>query len=98
MTQPSELDEIQRGLEDVRAGRTRDAREVLDERRRSHRPVSGWALWRLDDNGNRFVVAVFANRDEAETTARAFEAHGHKQTYWVEAAGDGVIAGSAPRV
>mgnify|MGYP001209362565 CR=1 FL=1 len=45
-----------------------------------------WALWRLDDNGNRFVVAVFARRDEAETTARAFEAHGHKQTYWVEAA------------
>lgn len=98
MTQPSELDEIQRGLEDVRAGRTRDAREVLDERRRSHRPLSGWVLWRLDDNGNRFVVAVFANRDEAETTARAFEAHGHKQTYWVEAAVEGVIVGSAPRV
>ena len=98
MTQPSEPDEIQRGLEDVRAGRTRDAREVLDERRRSHRPVSGWALWRLDDNGNRFVVAVFANRDEAETTARAFEAHGHKQTYWVEAAVDCAIVGSVRRV
>ena len=52
-----------------------------------------WALWRLDDNGNRFVVAVFANRDEAEAAARAFEAHGHKQTYWVEA----VSAPAAPR-
>ncbi len=43
-----------------------------------------WALWRLDDNDNRFVVAVFARREEAEAAARAFEAHGHKQTYWVE--------------
>lgn len=45
-----------------------------------------WALWRLDDNDNRFVVAVFARREEAEAVARAFEAHGHKQTYWVELA------------
>ncbi len=51
-----------------------------------------WALWRLDDNDNRFVVAVFARREEAEAAARAFEAHGHKQTYWVEAAD-----GAAPR-
>lgn len=97
MTQPSELDEIQRGLEDVRAGPTRDAREVLDKRRRSHRPVSGWALWRLDDNGNRFVVALFARRDEAEAAGRAFEAHGHKQTYWVEAAVDGAMGGLVRR-
>lgn len=47
--------------------------------------VARWVLWRLDDNGNRFVVAVFARRDEAEAAARAFEAHGHKQAYWVEA-------------
>ena len=45
-----------------------------------------WALWRLDDNDNRFLVAVFACRDDAEAAVRAFEAHGHKQTYWVEAA------------
>ncbi len=56
-----------------------------------------WALWRLDDNGNRFVVAVFANRDEAEATARAFEAHGHKQSYWVEAAVDGIASGTLRR-
>lgn len=52
-----------------------------------------WALWRLDDNDNRFVVGVFARREEAEAAARAFEAHGHKQTYWVEA----VSAPAAPR-
>ncbi|WP_281050090.1 hypothetical protein [Thauera sp. GDN1] len=54
------------------------------EKARAVEQAMRWALWRLDDNGNRFVVAVFANRDEAEATARAFEAHGHKQTYWVE--------------
>ena len=59
--------------------------------------VERWALWRLDDNGNRFVVAVFANRDEAETTARAFEAHGHKQSYWVEVAIDGIAPGTLRR-
>lgn len=46
-----------------------------------------WVLWRLDDNHNRFVVAVFTRRDAAEAAARAFEAHGHKQAYWVEAEG-----------
>ncbi|APR02921.1 hypothetical protein Tchl_0045 [Thauera chlorobenzoica] len=51
-----------------------------------------WVLWRLDDNGNRFVVAAFARRDEAEAAARAFAAHGHKQTYWVETAADGDTA------
>jgi hypothetical protein len=52
--------------------------------------MSRWVLWRLDDNDNRFVVAVFASRDEAEAAVRAFEAHGHKQTYWVEVADDAV--------
>ena len=53
--------------------------------------VIRWALWRLDDNDNRFLVAAFARREEAEAAARAFEAHGHKQTYWVE-----VAHGAAP--
>lgn len=56
-----------------------------------------WALWRLDDNGNRFVVAVFAHRDEAEAAACAFEAHGHKQSYWVEVAVDGIAPGTLRR-
>lgn len=60
-------------------GRTKDSGDPAAETPR-------WALWRLDDNGNRFLVAVFACRDEAEAAARAFAVHGHKQTYWVEAA------------
>jgi hypothetical protein len=60
----------------------------VTENARAAEPIAGWALWRLDDNGNRFVVAVFAHREEAEAAAYAFEAHGHKQTYWVEAVGD----------
>ena len=60
----------------------------MTENVRPVEPIAGWALWRLDDNGNRFLVAVFACRDEAESAVRAFEAHGHKQAYWVEAAGD----------
>ena len=51
----------------------------------SARVAPRWLLWRLDDNGNRFVVAAFARRDEAEAAARDFEAHPHRQTYWVEA-------------
>ncbi len=54
--------------------------------------TSRWVLWRLDDNGNRFLVADFARRDEAEAVACAFAAHGHKQTYWVEAAAAGDTA------
>lgn len=46
--------------------------------------VARWALLRLDDNGNRFMVAVFPSRHEALAAMRGFEAHGHKQTYWVE--------------
>lgn len=45
-----------------------------------------WALWRLDDNGNRFLMAVFADRARAEAAALAYAGRGHKQTYYVEAA------------
>jgi len=55
-----------------------------------------WALWRLDDNDNRFLVAVFARREEAEAAVRAFETHGHKQAYWVESAGDAGTSAGAP--
>ena len=43
-----------------------------------------WALWRQDDNGNRALMRRFATRGEAEREQRAYEARGHKQTYWVE--------------
>jgi hypothetical protein len=46
-----------------------------------------WIVWRQDDNGNRFEVARRRSRAEAEELAAMMEARGHKQTYWVAAAG-----------
>ncbi len=48
--------------------------------------VSGWELWRQDDNGNRFVIGRFDTADAAEAEQRRFEALGHKQTYWIQPA------------
>ena len=45
---------------------------------------AGWALWRQDDNGNRFLIARFATAESAEAEQRRYEALGHKQTHWVE--------------
>jgi len=45
-----------------------------------------WALWRLDDNGNRFLMEVFDTRERADAAAHDYTARGHKQAYWVEAA------------
>jgi hypothetical protein len=47
-------------------------------------PVGAWAVRRLDDNGNTFVVREGLARAEAERLAAEFEARGHKQTYWAE--------------
>lgn len=43
-----------------------------------------YALWRQDDNGNRFLVATLA--DEAEARARLVELSSlsHRQIYWIE--------------
>ena len=49
-------------------------------------PRERWELWRQDDNGNRFVIARFDTSEAAEAEQRRFEALGHKQTYWVQAA------------
>ncbi len=46
-----------------------------------------WALLRVDDNGNRFLMGRFASCAEAQ--ARRYEARGHKQVYFIEAAADG---------
>ena len=43
-----------------------------------------WRVVRLDDNGNRFVVALCETRDEAQGLADELAAGGHKQTYWIE--------------
>lgn len=51
---------------------------------------AAWSLWRQDDNGNRFRIARFSARAQAEAEQRRFEALAHKQIYWVEdAPGDG---------
>ena len=43
-----------------------------------------WAVWRIDDNGNTFVVRERLSREEADRLVAEFEARGHKQMYWVE--------------
>ena len=48
--------------------------------------AAGWLLERLDDNGNTFVVARYAERAAALAAAVAYEAGGHKQSYSVRRA------------
>jgi hypothetical protein len=48
-------------------------------------PPRLWVVWRQDDNGNRYEVARFADRGEADELAATMEARGHKQLYWVAA-------------
>lgn len=43
-----------------------------------------YCLMRQDDNGNRYAVAYFPDRDAAEKARAEFEARGHKQIYWVQ--------------
>lgn len=43
-----------------------------------------WAVHRIDDNGNQFVVKGRLTRQEAEQHLVEYEARGHKQTYWIE--------------
>ncbi len=41
-----------------------------------------WAVWRQDDNGNRFFMSGGYTHEEAEQICRRSEARGHKQFYW----------------
>jgi hypothetical protein len=43
-------------------------------------------VWRQDDNGNRYEVARFDDRTEAQALADSLEATRHRQLYWVAAA------------
>jgi hypothetical protein len=43
-----------------------------------------WAVWRIDDTGNTFLVRNRLSLAEAEQLADEFTARGHKQMYWVE--------------
>jgi hypothetical protein len=47
-------------------------------------PAGTWAVWRIDDNGNTFLVRAGLPREEAERVAAEFTCRGHKQMYWVE--------------
>jgi len=43
-------------------------------------------VWRLDDNGNEFLVDTFDDRKSAEMRISALAASGHKQVYWLKEA------------
>jgi hypothetical protein len=43
-----------------------------------------WALYRQDDNGNRFEVEKFATESGARARLAFFESMSHKQMYWLE--------------
>jgi acyl carrier protein phosphodiesterase len=42
-----------------------------------------YLLWRLDDNGNTFLVDTFTDKTLAEKKMGELSAGGHKQTYWI---------------
>lgn len=53
----------------------------------NERTPSGYRVfevWRLDDNGNEFLVDTFDDRESAEKKVAELAAGGHKQTYWVK--------------
>jgi hypothetical protein len=43
-----------------------------------------WALYRMDDNGNRFLIAYFRERELAQALAQRYTSAGQKQIYYVE--------------
>ena len=47
-------------------------------------PVMTWRIHRQDDNGNVFEVARYDSEEAALVGVDRFEAHTHKQMYWVE--------------
>jgi UDP-N-acetyl-2-amino-2-deoxyglucuronate dehydrogenase len=50
-------------------------------------PAEMWAVWRIDDNANVFVVREHLTQEEADRVVAEFTARGHKQTYWAEREG-----------
>ena len=46
--------------------------------------VSGWSVWRQDDNGNVALVKAGLTRTEALRLTADLESRGHKQTYWAQ--------------
>lgn len=52
------------------------------------------SVWRLDDNGNEFLVRGGLTEDEALSLVREYEGRGHKQAYWVRRRGECRQAGA----
>lgn len=50
------------------------------------RRLPAWALWRQDDNGNRFEMARYRSYAKARAQWQLYTDRGHKQTYWIEPA------------
>jgi len=47
-------------------------------------PEAKWSVWRIDDNGNTFIVRDHLTFAEAQRLIAEFESRSHKQMYWVE--------------
>lgn len=43
-----------------------------------------YELWRLDDNGNRFLIDLYADRIAAEARLAELTRVLHKQDYWID--------------
>ncbi len=43
----------------------------------------GWRLWRQDDHGNAYPMALFVDRAAAEAECARYNAQPHHQHYWV---------------
>lgn len=53
---------------------------------KEHAQYRVFEAWRLDDNGNEFLVDTFDNRESAEKRIAELAASGHKQVYWLKEA------------
>jgi hypothetical protein len=54
---------------------------VEDRAQAEHR---AFEIWRLDDNGNEFLVETLDDRKSAEQRIVELADGGHKQMYWVK--------------
>ncbi len=59
-------------------------RKVIDRFAATAYPPGNWTVYRIDDNGNEFVVEEHIDEDTANRLVAEFEARGHKQTYWAQ--------------
>jgi hypothetical protein len=59
-------------------------REIIDRFEKSAYAPGNWSVYRIDDNGNEFVVRAHIDEKDATRIVSEFEAHGHKQTYWAQ--------------